>query len=292
MKFAMYKSSILALALFFAAPLLADSDCRECEPVCCGYTCSEIPLACGAFDLQVHGGVVPILWEHRGYISAIQCTNVAGANPVVQFLKTPRFFKLFHVPWTIGGQVGYAISDNIRIYAEFNYVQASGKHDESFQTLQSPASTLVFDLHKYKLYDGYLGFQYFFDRWCDRYSVFLGAKVGAMHHQRIKFSSTLAIPPAAAVAFVTDQPFFDKNTKVSGGLSIGLDVCMCNCWNLMIVGEVVANCGPRSGDTIAFGQNAGCNPAPLVVPGINNLIFGSIGTELRFPITVGARYTF
>jgi hypothetical protein len=292
MKFVMCKSSILALALFIAAPLVADSDCRECEPVCCAYTCSEIPLACGAFDLQVHGGVEPILWANRGYISTIQCTNVAGANPVVQFFRNPRFFKLFHVPWTIGGQVGYALNDNIRTYVEFNYQQASGKGAANLLTLQSPASTVVFDMSKYKLYDAYLGFQYFFDRWCDRYSVFLGAKVGVMHHQRTKFSATIAIPPAAAVAFITDQYFFNSNTKVSGGLSIGLDVCMCNCWSLMIVGELVANCGPKSGDTLAFGQNVGCNPPALTVPGINNFLFGSIGTELRFPITVGARYTF
>lgn len=285
------KKLLFSLLIFLICPLLGSASSKR-DIFCCDYTCSEIPLICGAFDVQGHVGFAPIAWADRGDVATIQCPGVAAQDPVVVFFKEPSYFKLFNLPWTLGGQLGYAIADNIRTYFEFNYFQGSGKDKASLETKQNPASTVVFDMNNYKLYDAFLGFQYFFNRWCNRYSLILGGKIGLVYHYETEFSATIEVPPAAATQWITKQEFFENNLRVAGGFNIGVDICICDCWNAMFMGEIVANCGPKSNPNIAFGQKQGCNPPPLAVPGINNLLLGSIGAELRFPFTAGLRYTF
>ena len=208
MKFLIHKILLgVSLACSLTGMMRAENYADESE--CCRsscwsscYECGCNPLYCGAFDLQVQGGVAPIIWTDRGDVSFVQCGGVAGANAIVPLFEIPHFFKLFHVPWTVGGQLGYAINDNVRVYLEFNYLQASGKHNADVETIAVVPNTIVFDMHKYKLFDGYLGARYYWDRWCDRYTFFVGAKVGVTHHKSTRHSSTIT-PPVPAVVLAT-----------------------------------------------------------------------------------------
>lgn len=266
----------------------ATSSCNTC----C-YECGCNPLYCGAFDVQFHGGVAPIVWTDRGDVSFVVCT----ANPVtsgIQFLfEVPRFFKLFRIPWTVGGQVGYALDDNVRLFAEFNYLQANGKGNALVTTIGTVPQTIAFAQRKYKLFDVYIGAQYYWDRWCDRTSFFVGGKVGLTHRRKTRFSSTLTSAQIVPPVTLTDNvDLFHGHTVPSGGLQLGFDFCFCGCWSIQLVGELVAACGPDSAQ-IPFGQINNCQVIqPVPVPGINNLLIGHIGTELRFPITLGVRYSF
>ena len=289
--------------LIFLAGALANSlqanngmqDGRD-ERSCCWSSCYECgcnPLYCGALDLQFQGGVAPIIWTDRGNFSFVECLGVPAANAIVPIFELPRFFSLFKVPWTVGGQVGYAVDDNIRVYLEFNYLQAKGKGNSSLSAASASSSQVfgtnpvVLTMHKYKLYDVYLGGRYYWDRWCDRVSFFAGAKVGLTYHKSINFDSTIS-----GTTLTTDEHFFRKNTMVSGGLNFGLDFCFCGNWSLVLTGELVASCGPK-GNSIAFGQPGACSTTPtLPAPGLENILIGSIGTELRFPITAAVRYSF
>jgi hypothetical protein len=285
--------TILMLASFFTVPVQADECCveKECRP-CCEYVCGCNPLYCGAFDIQGHIGVAPIIWADRGDISIIQCSDVPGANPIFTLSKFPRFHNLFRVPWIVGFQIGYAVDDNIRIYGEFNYVQAKSKSNVLLTTIATtPTTTIAFNLGKYKLFDAFIGAQYYFDRWCEMTSLFIGGKVGLVHHKRIRFDSTIDLQRTPEV-LTTDVNFFNNNTIFAGGLNIGLDFCFCGCFSVVLTGEMVASCGPKANDNIAFGQGlSGCTPL-LPSVGINNLLIGHVGTELRFPVTLGIRYSF
>jgi hypothetical protein len=284
------------LAISAGTPIQAAYDARcaeDCRPSCnsCCYECGCNPLYCGAFDLQVHAGVAPIIWTDRGDISFVQCT----ANPVtsgIAFLfEVPRFHKLFRIPWIVGLQVGYALDDNVRLFAEFNYLQAKGKGNALVSTIATVPQTIAFDSAKYRLFDVYVGAQYYWNRWCDSVAFFVGGKVGLTRRRHTNFSATLT-PPVPAITLVSDVNFFHANTVPSGGLQLGLDFCICGCWSIQLIGEVVASCGPDSAQ-IPFGQINNCQVIqPVPVPGINNLVIGHIGTELRFPITLGARYSF
>ena len=287
------------LSLFMLLSLLGgkaqarhyDDDYRQVSDCCASscYECGCNPLYCGAWDLQVHGGVNPILWRHRGAIEAVGPVVAPATTLLVSLGELPKFRTFYKTPWTVGGQLGYAMSDNTRVYLEFNYSQAKAKSDEVFTSTFTPtggtAFPVLFNLGKYKLFDGYVGLRYYWDRWCDRVSFFLGGKVGFTHHKRV--NTTLSfVTTAPATPGIAATELFTRNTVVSGGADFGLDVCFCGNWSFVITGAVIASCGPDSGAAITIPANT---TGSL---GFTNLLVGHIRTELRFPVTVGVRYSF
>lgn len=246
----------------------------DCCPSRC-YECGCNPLYCGAWDLQLHGGVNPITWRHRGNFFINDCEL---DNPFVVLGEIRKFKDYYKTPWIVGGQVGHHWSDNTRIYLEFNYSQAKAK---DFVLLGAPGTTTAVTLSKYKLFDAYAGARYYWDRWCDRVSFFLGAKVGLTHHKALDGSFVTGSNQFALGTFRT----FESNTVVSGGADFGLDICFCGNWSFVIQGAVIASCGPASNSNSIVLIEAGEEPALV-------LLAGHIGTELRFPVTAGIRYSF
>jgi len=250
------------------------------------YECGCNPLYCGSWDLQIQGGVSPILWRDRGPISGVNFNAETQACATEKlFASTPRFNALHKVPWIVGGQIGYALSDNARVYSEFNYSQAHGKNAVAVNSdLAAPSSVFTFSVNKYKFFDGYVGARYYFDRWCDSISFFCGGKVGFTHHKKQNADLVLAFATLEQTLVLTPGAVLNNSeTVVAGGGHIGLDYCICDNWSLALTGEVVASCGPRTIDFIALPNNP---------TNFTNLIFGGIGTELRFPVTVALRYSF
>lgn len=246
------------------------------------YECGCNPLYCGAWDLQLQGGVDPILWRQHDADAFINC---AGDTPLVVSTEVSKFSHFFKTPWIVGGQIGYHWSDNARLYLEFNYSQAKAKN-LVVPTLAAGTAVLeTSGLGKYKIFDAYVGARYYWDRWCDRVAFFLGAKVGLTHHKRnnsnVTFQSSTIVTP---LVLATDAEIFRSNTVVSGGANAGFDICFCGNWSLVITGEVVASCGPRSNSNVVL--------VPVAPVTTTNLFVGDIGNELRFPVTAGIRYSF
>jgi opacity protein-like surface antigen len=282
------------IALLFLLPasgssLLADryyQDDRCCGTSCQSYDCSCEPLVPCAWDVQIQAGVAPILWTHRDQISGLDCALAPALDPLISIIQFPCFSKLFKIPWTIGGQIGYEFNENIRVYAEVNYLQAKGKKDVTITSDVLPNigvnSAFVFNFSKYRLVDFYLGFRYYFDRWCDLVSLFIGAKAGFTHYDKTNLNFSISIPATATPATsFTGFEIFQRTTKPSGGLEIGLDFCLgCN-WYLALTGGFVASCGPR--------VNFDFISAPLL---FRNIFFGNVGPEIRFPVTLAIRHAF
>jgi hypothetical protein len=257
-----------------------DADCCTRQ-----YECGCNPLYCGAWDLQVQGGVSPILWRHRGPITGVRTVD-NSCELVTLFGNTPRFNKLHKVPWIVGGQVGYAMSDNSRVYVEFNYSQAKGKNTVALNSdFTTPAAVFTFSGDKYKLFDGYVGARYYFDRWCDSVSFFVGGKVGFTHHKKQNLNLVIQFTDLTEVTLPEISPFYSSNTVIAGGGHIGLDYCICGNWSLVLTGEVVASCGPRAIGALTLPDLAG-------LADFTNLLFSSVGSELRFPVTLALRYSF
>ena len=204
-----------------------DSNC--CQTSC--YECGCNPLYCGAWSLQVQGGVAPIIWKHRGELDLVSCAS-NDANPIFALTsELPKFNKLFKTPWIVGGKVGYDFTDNVEVYVEFNYLQAKQKDvaNATFPILNVPNQTLVFAFHKYKLFDAYAGARYYWDRWCDRVAFFLGGQVGLTAHRHTKADITLNGTPVILLPTInsaacpragitnSDNNFFRSNTVISGG---------------------------------------------------------------------------
>lgn len=302
---ARHLSLLLLLSLFGGSKAQATG--YDDESRCFGrdYECSCNPLNCGSFGLQFQGGVYPIVWTRRGDISLINCGLITPpvVSPVVTVAEIPKFSKLFSTPWTVGGKITYAMSDNTDIFVEFNYAQSKSKDCATATTtgcasnnacapLVSPAITLNLGVGKYKLFNAYFGARYYFDRWCDRVSFFVGEKIGLVAHKRSEARQFATIPfvtsgsCAASCGTTSCNDFFSRNTVVSGGVQVGLDFCFCGNWALVLTGEVVASCGPRTNGNFVL------NTADALDLGGSNLLFGGIGTELSFPVTLGVKYNF
>ena len=190
--------SLMMLASLLGGNAQASRDDYANGGDCCPrqYECGCNPLYCGAWDLQVQGGVAPILWRNRGPIYAVNCTSIVTGGPVYSLLSTtPRFNKLFKTPWYVGGQVGYAMSDNSRVFVEFDYSQANGKNAVAITgDNTSFPGTFTFTFDKYKLFEGYVGARYYWDRWCDHLSFFLGGKIGFVRHKKQNVVLIAAFP--------------------------------------------------------------------------------------------------
>lgn len=272
---------VALLACSAAAVQASHDDYANESRGCCFSSCYECgcnPLYCGAWDLQIQAGVNPITWRNRGNFLINDCATIT--SPISSLGEIGKFKHFFKTPWIVGGQIGHHWSDNTRVYVEFNYSQAKAK---DFALLGAAGTTTAVTFGKYKIFDAYVGARYYWDRWCDRVAFFLGGKVGLTHHKSLDGAYVTGSNQFALGTFRT----FDSSTVVSGGADFGFDVCFCGNWSFVVTGAVIASCGPAaSADPVVLIASSQATPEPLL------LLVGHIGTELRFPVTAGIRYSF
>ncbi len=300
---------ILLLGFLVSSPTMitarvySESDCcqkSDCEP---DYDCG-CPLNCGSLNIWLRGGVAPLSWRDRGDFSALSCNSLAttfGQDIVPILHPLPQFKKFFHLPWIAGGQIGYAFTDCFEFYLEFNYRSAS-RRVFTQEGIVIPNDTVTVTLtfnDNYRVYDAYIGGRAYWGRyWCDRLAVFFGAKFGLVHHKSICLASPSTITSSSCPASLPLQiaagtatvPFFLRNTRPAAGINAGFDWCLGCGWSFMIMGEIVASCGPKSNGEGNLVITSNCTQLPSILP--SNLIVGGTGTELYFPVTFGLKYSF
>lgn len=277
------------------------SDC--CQPACCEtvYDCGN-PLNCGSINFWLRAGVAPTSWRNRGDLSFVSCQAIGAGNPafgrvIVPLLSPlPAFKKLFHLPWIVGGQIGYAVTDCFEFYIGFNYRSASNRTFEATGLTfpNGPANVVLVLNNKYKAFDAFIGARAYWGRfWCDRFALFLGGQFGLVHHKANCFSLTVNTPNCDTNPLtLANTALFFRNTRPAAGVNVGVDWCLGCGWSFVIMGEVIATCGPKSNDNILIVANSEC---PTQLPGIGgptNIIVGGTGTELYFPVTFGLKYSF
>jgi len=117
---------LILLAHTFTASIKANDylDDREdrCQSSC--FECRCEPLYECSWGLQFSAGVRPILWRQRNDFYTVNCLSTTVFNDVGEL---PKFSKIYHVPYQVGGQVSYATSSNTNLFVEFNYASASTK---------------------------------------------------------------------------------------------------------------------------------------------------------------------
>ena len=216
----------LILAVLLLSCGANEVSARECcEPETCVRSCDYDdcnPVNCGCFNIQIQAGVAPIVWTRRGCFSVVSC-NAASltcngntpVGPVVPIFGMPSFNKLFSTPWTVGGKLGYALSECTELYFEANYRQANSKCFTSSTNLNLGLFIVrpVFqftNVSKYKFYDFYVGLRRYWDACvCDRLSVFLGMQVGVAHHNSVRANITSSsLSNTCAAPFTACVPLF------------------------------------------------------------------------------------
>lgn len=279
-----------------------DSDC--CQPACCEtvYDCGN-PLNCGSINFWLRAGVAPTSWRNRGDLSLVSCNAIGAGSPafgrvIVPLLSPlPAFKKLFHLPWIVGGQIGYAVTDCFEFYIAFDYRSASSRTfvatDVSIPN--GPVDVILEVNNNYKAFGAYIGARAYWGRyWCDRFAIFLGGQFGLVHHKANCFSLTVnSLPPCpASFPIITNAALFFRNTRPAASVNLGIDWCLGCGWSFMVMGEIIATCGPKSNSNALITANAGCPTQLPALGGPTNVIVGGTGTELYFPVTFGFKYSF
>lgn len=292
----------LSIILLNSSSILADRDYASNDMCCAQDSCQACDCSC--FLVQVQAGIAPVVWTRRGNFTAVSPNASLGCSsstvgPFVPLFEMPQFNKLFKLPWTVGGLVGYWLDDCNEIYIEGNYRQASAKNSFTIApfislSLFTLQPQFVFStISKYAFYDFYVGARHYFDLcWCDS-TFFIGGQVGVVHHKAVNFDlTTSSLTNTCAPAFSTGLlTLFNKHTGVAAGGNFGFMFCVCDCVSVILTAEIIATCGPNGTPNIV--PFVGCD-ADVVLPELRptNFIIGGAGTELFFPITLGLIYNF
>lgn len=282
MQFFSYKYMCLALLMLATGNTIHAYQEFNNDACCVSnyYECSCEPLYCGAWGVQIDGGVRPIIWRSRDDFFSLQ--NAGGVEAVTAFADLPKFSSLYHTPWQIGGQLSYAIGTNYNVFAEVHYAQAKPKNTSVGLAV---TDDLYLNLSKYKLIDAYVGARYYTNRWCNKVAFFIGGQIGLVHHRAIDFNSSLT---GLGCCSFSPEPFFSGNTSIAGGLNYGLDICYCGNWSFVITGEIIASHGPRTIGTLILSGSDAAN-----LDGATNLLLADrVKSEIAFPVTFGIKYNF
>ncbi len=154
----------------------------------------------------------------------------------------------------------------------------------------------------YQAYGGYLGARYYWNRvWCDRFSFFTGFKVGMLHRKQVCLVSHVP-----QIDIVAGQLFFParditgiaycKSNAVSGGIQIGLDYCINDCWSVLVGVEFVTTSPLKSNRNFAITL---VDPTGSPVPGFGrnfnqatNDLIAPTGCLFQIPVWAGIRWEF
>src|SRR5438128_1822821 len=64
------------------------------------FECSVNPLKCGAFGVQLQGGVYPIIWKKRSDSFIVNCTGFTNPVTIITDLGAfPKYNNLYKVSW-------------------------------------------------------------------------------------------------------------------------------------------------------------------------------------------------
>ena len=297
MKF-LLRSLLLSAAL--VAPVLAQDTYYAGDYESVDY--GNGPLEDCGFSLEFRGGIAPTIWRQRSCLFGVDCVASTSAiislatSPVVAFGEIPSFKDHFKLPWTFGVHFGYALSECVELGLEFNYIQAKERSCVGFNvnqccttgTVLTPRGTNLALQDPYRAFSGYVSARYYLDWFCGEcFHFFVGSKVGVEHLRHINALITVANPIVGAATTTGSACFsyIDRSTMISGGVHLGFDWAMWECLKLVFTAEVVATGAPRTNTLVNLSSNV-----PSI--GFSNLVIGTLGTQIHFPITLGLKYTF
>jgi hypothetical protein len=157
----------------------------------------------------------------------------------------------------------------------------------------------------YQAYGGYIGARYYCNRvWCNRFTFFGGFKIGMLHRRQVCFTSSVAAHSATLAGDMTVYNFpatsnsytlFCASNAVSGGLQLGTDFCINDCWSVLVGVEVVATSPFKSNRNLITVRNDPTGTATGFGHNFEqatNFILASTGSFIQFPVWAGIRWEF
>jgi hypothetical protein len=248
--------------------------------------CHITPLTCGAYNIEVKGGIAPALLTNRGTVLVSlpeAATQSALLKPLFPLVSAHCLYKL---PATFGIKVGYAITNNCETYLEFNYIHAGPAAPVTHNfTIPNTDNTLNIYTRasSFSACAGYWGGRYYWDRYWNCIAFFVGGKIGIAHTRPVCLGGAISysfLPVGTKLPAATH--YLATNT-VSGGAHIGFDAHIWRCLSCVLTAEIVAFGQLRGNHDIVF---------PTAINSSNHAVAAAFGSLVFFPITLGFRWEF
>lgn len=204
-----------------ATPFCEPTPC--CEPDPCCDPCIETPYSQGRISFTAYTGFTPFVFTVKGPNYLFPYVQNPGNDPTITQLAGTHI--LYKTPWTVGAELGYMFLDNLEVFFDFNYGNASSK--SKFFNLPSffPESILKIEtaVSEYRAYTWHLGSRYYFCGWdiCGTtLTPFFGAKLGLIHRQSV--SADIVVEFNTYNAAITTSP--DPATSTQAALDTDTDL--------------------------------------------------------------------
>ncbi len=245
-----------------------------------GDDCCPGPLCPCAFGVQAKGGIAPTFFTDPDTTYLVIPGLFPVSSPLFPVSSGDDFDDYFDLPWIVGGELSYNVSDHVQLFLEGMYRQGDAKN----RSFTFPAATpIVVSLSHddFRTWGLYVGGRYFLNRWdCLCIAPFVGAKIGFQQHRHIDASVSIAAATAAIDG--GSVRLYESNYALSVGVQAGFDYAITDCLSLVFTVEGVFTSPLRPN------HNA-------VLPGtfgVTNIIFGETGTDISVPVTLGLRWDF
>lgn len=287
----------------FVASLLAVSSLMSVE----GAQCYTGPLKPCEFSVSVRGGA-EYMWYaenvRNDYINSVAIFD--GENPLLVIQedtqRTSKFEDQFELPWTVVGEIGFALSSCTEVFADFHYGEANGRssnyslaYDEISlgEVVVKPAET--YRIHeKYsdlEYLGGTLGLRHYFEDFCGCIYPFVGVKAGVRHYDQVRAEISAVRNDVELTSQTERVAYYDSHNVVHGGFQVGLDMRFSDCFQVVAMLETLGSCGlkpHRAGKQFVYPEiNEGEDFASsLNVPSRRTL------NVLSFPVTIGMKLSF
>ncbi len=301
--------------------------CGPLEP-CRWYVMPKVGAAPGIWSNRGHerrvvpsaGFPQPITCPMTFSDTIVDCADILP-NPENIFQEDccpiPKFSRVFtNGVLHVGGEIGYITDCHCLYFIDLFYNRANGScvsHEtKNVKALDGccPDDCNTVDCNNplsisqrtdtfedYSSYGAYIGNRYYFNRvWCDRLAFFLGLKAGIMHRNDVCVCTNVPEQTSGSTVIFAERNLtyeaFCKSNSVSGGIQVGIDYCINDCLAFMVGFEVLATCPFKVNKNISVAI-----PTPevqsvqaLAFPFPTNLVVGSTGTFVQFPIWAGLRW--
>lgn len=228
------------------------------------------PLQCGHFGVEVRAAINPYSYTNRRGSIWISPSFPNGYANGSTHHRTNR------APWSLGGEIQYALSNHVEAFGEVTYNHALGKpQNPTFNGILAHETYT-----RFKALGFYLGGRYYFPRSCWGSSFFIAVKAGALYYDSRRYHPTVVSP----TVFDFNKNFYTRSTFVpSAGFQLGFDFLLCDGFSLTVTTEVLFSGPQKYNDNIV---------PPTNTFGVTRIIAGQNGSVLSYPISIGIRRTF
>lgn len=231
--------------------------------------CGLCTIEQGKWAVTTKFAVAPTWYSDRGDTLLIGQIAPTGLNSKH---KLEEFDDMFDLPLMYGGHVGYMFRKQIEFFLDFDYTHAEG--DTVHHHFKSTRIKQKFN--DYKAFGAYIGTRLYLSFFKERFTPFLGVKVGYMHRWKVKTHDEIF---TSSGKFEHSRTFFPSDNTIAGSAGIGFDIYF-NRWVAFSFETECLIAGQRRSATIFTPT-----PGPVVR-------VGDTGPMISVPISFALKFKF